>query len=179
MSEEEKAKLAAEEAKKQELIDANVQAFKGKGLSDDEAKDAAEMLSTIRGVTKATKAQAVVRCRLHEGMEFNVIGTFCSEFTPKPTDANPNPSTIYTVFITCNNGARIKSDYFNGVEDAVTIGVTDEEVCRFVAHHKKQKTLFRLEDYTPRKGDFGTTEGENKYRPESGKVIKVNKTANK
>jgi hypothetical protein len=133
-------------------------------FDDDTKKEAEAMLGAIRKVTKATDAQAVVRCRLYEGMEFEVAGVFPSSFVPDKTKPE---DILYTVFVTTNTGARIKSDYFGGVKDAVTIGVTDEEVCRFVAHHKKAKTTFKLSEYNPRKGKYG----DDDYRPESGKVV--------
>lgn len=139
-------------------------------FDDDSKAEAEKMLGSIRKVTKATEAQAVVRCRLYEGMEFEVSNVTTTKFVP---DENKPNEIIYTVFITTSNGARIKSDYFNGVNDAVSIGVTDEEVCRFVAHHKKLHTKFKLSEYTPRKGKFGKDEGEDKYRPESGTVVIV------
>jgi hypothetical protein len=132
-------------------------------FDDDTKKEAEAMLGTIRRVTKATEAQAVVRSRLHEGMEFEVVGVVPTSFIPDKTKPE---DVIYTVFVTTTTGARIKSDYFGSVKDAVTIGVTDEEVCRFVAHHKKNHTTFKLSEYNPRKGKFG----DDDYRPESGKV---------
>lgn len=129
----------------------------------DTKSEAEAMLGTIRKVTKATDAQAVVRCRLYEGMEFEVAGIYVTSFTPNKEEPE---NTIYTVFVTTNNGARIKSDYFGSVKDDVTIGVTDEEVCRFVVYHKKAHTKFKLSEYNPRKGKFG----DDDYRPESGKV---------
>lgn len=133
-------------------------------LSEDTKKDAEAMLGTIRKVTKATDAQAVVRCRLYEGMEFEVSGVYPTSFIP---DKDRPEEVIYTVFVTTNNGARIKSDYFGSVNGDVTIGVTDEEVCRFVAYHKAEHTKFKLAEYTPRKGKFS----DDDYRPETGKVI--------
>lgn len=132
-------------------------------LDDATKADAEAMLGNIRKVTKATDAQAVVRCRLYEGMEFEVAGVYPTSFVP---DKDKPEEVIYTVFVTTNNGARIKSDYFGSVTDKVTIGVTDEEVCRFVAHHKKNHTKFKLSEYAPRKGKFT----DDDYRPESGKV---------
>lgn len=154
------------ENKKEELIK-RISSDLFESFDDDTKGEAEAMLGTIRKVTKATDAQAVVRCRLYEGMEFEVVGVYATAFVP---DKDKPEDVIYTVFVTTNNGARIKSDYFGGVKDAVTIGVTDEEVCRFVAHHKKAHTKFKLSEYTARKGKYGVDEGEDKYRPESGKV---------
>lgn len=157
------------ENKKEDLIK-RIPSDLFESLDDASKAEAEAMLGTIRKVTKATEAQAVVRCRLYEGMEFEVAGIYPTSFVP---DKDKPEEVIYTVFVTTNNGARIKSDYFGSVKDAVTIGVTDEEVCRFVAHHKKNKTKFKLSEYTARKGKFGKDEGEDKYRPEAGKVVIV------
>jgi hypothetical protein len=157
-------KMSAEnkENKKEELIK-RISSDLFESFDADTKAEAEAMLGTIRRVTKATDAQAVVRCRLYEGMEFEVSGIYTTAFVP---DKDKPEEVIYTVFVTTNTGARIKSDYFGSVKDNVTIGVTDEEVCRFVAHHKKAKTTFKLSEYTPRKGKFT----DDDYRPESGKV---------
>lgn len=155
------------ENKKEDLIK-RIPSELFKTFDDDTKADAETMLGMIREVTGATKAQAVVRCRLYEGMEFEVSNVTATAYAPD--ESKPN-NIIYTVFITTSNGARVKSDYFNGVGGDVTIGVTDEEVCRFVAHHKQAHTKFKLVEYTARKGKFGVDEGEDKYRPESGKVV--------
>lgn len=140
-------------------------------LATDEKDDAEKMLATIRTTMKTDGPKPVVRSRLYEGMEFQVTGITVTDFTPTASATNPNPSTIYTVFVTTSTGARVKAEYFGSVDSEIGIGVNDDEVCRFVAYHKKRKTNFKLSEYEPRKGTYGVNEGENKYRAEYGKVI--------
>lgn len=150
--------------KKKDLIKVTSEVFND--LTETAKANAEKFLASVRGVTGATEAQAMVRSKLYEGMEFEVNGIYCSKFIPQATTDNPNPDPIYTLFITTTGGARVKSDYFQGVKHEVSIGITDEEVAKFAAYHAEEHTKFVLHEYSPRKGRYN----DENYRAESGAV---------
>lgn len=152
------------ENEKKDLIKVTSEVFND--LSVEAKANAEKFLSSVRGVTGATEAQAMVRSKLSEGMVFEVNGIFCSKFVPQATADNPNPTPIYTLYVTTTGGARVKADYFQGVKHDVSIGITDEEVAKFAAYHSEKHTQFVLHEYSPRKGRYG----DDNYRAESGAV---------
>lgn len=114
-------------------------------------------------LAKAGISENPIRLQWKKGMRFSLETILKGQVTNDKNEPTGNPFPLYS----CSNGGTISPKHFQDVKnDPISLELSRKGLIRYLLAHKAGKTIFRVKDYTPAEGTFGTSG----YTPTSFKI---------